>query len=286
MPESTPSGRRRPVTGEPGAGRSWLDEVVGTARAAYRLATETNLSLLAAAIAYYAFVSAVPLVVLGVLVATTLGGEALADRVVAVAGQFLAPAGENLLRGAVTARSGAGGVTVVGLLVLLWGALKAFRALDRAFSLVYGTTVPHSLPASIRDALVALLAVGVGVGVTSLVGVVIAIFDAPTGGLLGSIALVPTLFVVFLPLYYLFPDVDCRLQDVIPGTALVAVGWTVLGSLFGIYATTAGTASLYGFLGGVLLVLTWLYLGALLLLAGAAMNAVRAEREQSDGVDR
>mgnify|MGYP000203279435 CR=1 FL=1 len=272
------------MTGEPRPG--WLDEIRTTGVATYRLAKETNLSFLAAAIAYYGFVSAVPLVVLGVLVATTLGGDELAEAVIAIAGQFLAPAGEDLLRAAVRARTGAGGVTAVGLGVLLWGALKAFRALDRAFSLVYGTTAAHSLPASIRDALVALFAVGLGVVATSLVGTAIAIFDASTGGLLGSVVLVPTLFVVFLPLYYLFPDVDCRLEDVLPGTALVAVGWAALGSLFGVYATTVGSASLYGFLGGVLLVLTWLYLGALLLLVGAATNAVRADREPSDGADR
>lgn len=254
----------------------WLAEAVATGRSTHRLATETNLSLLAAALAYYAFVSAVPLVVLGVLVATTLGGAALAEQVVGLAERFLAPAGEDLLRGAVTSRTGAGGVTAVGLLLLLWGALKAFRALDRAFSLVYGTAEAQSLPASVRDALVALAAVGLGGAATFVVGGLIAVLEGAVGGLLGPIALVPTLFVVFLPLYYLFPDVDCRLREVVPGTVLVAVGWSILGSVFAIYAATVASASVYGLLGGVLLALTWLYLGAFLLLLGAATNAVRA----------
>lgn len=256
--------------------RTWLDGAVATGLATYRLAVQANLSLLAAAIAYFAFVSAVPLVVLGVLIATTVGGVALADQVVALAGQFLAPAGEDLIRSAVTARQGAGGVTAVGLVVLLWGALKGFRAMDQAFSVVYGTANDQSLPASIRDAVVALSAVGLGMAATILLGAAVAVLDWTAGGFLGTVALVPTLFVVFLPLYYLFPDVDLAVRDVVPGTALVAVGWTILGSGFAIYAATVAGTSVYGLLGGVLLALTWLYFGALLLLLGAATNAVRS----------
>lgn len=251
---------------------------VATARAVYRLAADADLSLLAAALAYYAFASTVPLLVLGVLVSAAVGGPALVDRVVALGDRFLAPEGESLVRAAVTARTGAGGVTTVGLVVLLWGALRTFRALDRAFSRIYGTVGSDSLPSSISDALVALVAVGVGVLATTLVSTTVGLFAGPVGGLLGTAALVPTLVVVLLPLYYLFPDAPVGLREVLPGTVVVAVGWTLLGGAFSLYAATVASASLYGLLGAVLLGLTWLYLGALLLLAGAAVNVVLAGR--------
>lgn len=82
--------------------------------------------------------------------------------------------------------------------------------------------------------------------------------------------------VVFLPLYYLFPDTGVEVREVLAGAVFAALGWTVLGGLFRLYAMYVSGVSVYGLLGAVLLVLAWLYLGALLLLLGAAVNAVRS----------
>ena len=245
-----------------------------TGLSVYRVVEETQVSLLAAAIAYYAFVSMVPLVVLAIAVATTFGAEAFVDRIVSLATGLLTPEGEVLLRSALTAREGLGGVTVAGFAVLLWGALKAFRALDRAFSLVYGSTEVVSLVHALGEAVLALAAVGAGVAATVVVGAVASLLPGQLPGGLGAVALFLTLFVVFLPLYFLFPEVDLTVREVLPGAGLAALGWTVLGSAFQLYATFASSASVYGLLGAVLLVLAWFYFAALLLLLGAALNAV------------
>ena len=242
----------------------------------YRVAEESRVSLLAAAIAYYSFISMVPLVVLGVAVATTVGAEAFADQVVALAAELLTPEGEALLRSAMTAREGLGSVTVVGLAVLLWGALRAFRALDEAFSLVYGAGPSASLVRSLGVALLALVAVGAGVAATVVVGAAVALLPGQFPASFGVVALFLTLFVVFLPLYFLFPDVELAVREVVPGAVLAAAGWTALGGLFQLYATYVSRASVYGLLGGVLLVLAWFYVGALVLLLGAVVNAVRS----------
>lgn len=252
-----------------------IDDLVETVRGVYRLSGEKHLSFLAAAIAYYAFVSIVPLVVLAVVVATTLGGVALAERVLGLVGDLLAPAGRDLVRSAVAARTGLGGVTVVGLVVLSWGALKAFRALDRAFSLVYGTTT-GSFGGTVVDAVVVLVAVGAAAAAVVVAGTAVALLPGPVVGPLGAVGLALTLFVLFLPVYYRFPGTPLAVGDVLPGAALAAVGWTVLGGAFQVYATTFASASIYGFLGAVLLAMTWFYLGALVLLLGATVNAVRS----------
>ena len=250
-----------------------VSRAIATGRAVYDLGEAAGISFLAAAITYYAFVSMVPLVVIGVVVATLFGGEALADQVVDIAADVLAPAGEDLLRSAVTARTGIGSVTVLGSAVLLWGALKAFRGLDQAFSQVYGTDPSTSLVESIGEAALALVAVGAGIAAMIVIGAAVALLPGQLPASLGILALFLTLVVVFLPLYFLFPDVDLAPRDVVPGAVVAALGWTVLGGVFQLYATYSAT-SLYGLLGTVLLALTWLYLGALLLLYGAALNAV------------
>jgi len=250
--------------------------VVETGLTIYRVAEETQVSLLAAAIAYYAFVSMVPLVVLGVTVATTVGAEAFADQVLALTEELLTPEGETLLRSAMMDRTGLGSVTVIGLAVLLWGALRSFRALDRAFALVYGTGPSVSLVRSIGVALLALTAVGAGIAATVVVGAAVSLLPGQFPASSGAVTLFLTLFVLFLPLYFLFPDVDLAVRDVLPGATLAALGWTVLGSAFQLYAAYAAGASIYGLLGAVLLVLAWFYFGALILLLGATLNAVRS----------
>jgi membrane protein len=55
--------------------------VGSTIRSVVALAVDRNLTYLAAGIAFYAFVSIIPLILLAVAVASFVGGEALADRV-------------------------------------------------------------------------------------------------------------------------------------------------------------------------------------------------------------
>lgn len=259
------------------------------AEEALALAAECQVTFVAAALAYYGFLSFVPLVVLGVTVATAAGGESLADELLAVVGQAVTPTGEALLRSAILGAEGRGGVTAFGLVLLVWGSLRSFRGFDRAFSIVYGTDVRKPLGAAIVDAVVVF--VGVGVAALLLAGISVAVVSGTLGDSLGSVALFLSLAILFLPLYYRFPDVPLPVRAAVPGAVFAAAGWTVMGALFQIYAVSFADPSLYGVLGGVLLALTWFYLGALLVLLGAALNAVRwgrraAETGSADGPGR
>lgn len=258
-----------------GVGR-WIEGVRTTVAESVALVRERQVTFSAAALAYYGFVSAVPLVVLGIAVATTIGGEALADALVGLVGRALTPTGEALIRDALLAGEGRAGVTVLGLVLLVWGGLKAFRGFDRAFSTIYGTEATKSLGTAIVDAVVVL--VGVGAAGLLLAGVAVALVSRSLLASLGPVALFVSLVVVFLPLYYRFPDVDQPVRAALPGTVFAALGWTVLGAAFQVYAVAVADPTLYGVLGGVMLVLTWFYLGALLVLLGAVVNAVRWRR--------
>jgi len=237
-----------------------------------------QLSFLAAAISYYAFVSVVPLLIVGLAVTTAVSGPALTTQVVAAVGEFLTPEATTLLETALEADAGRGGVTTVGLAVLVWGGLRVFRGLDVAFSLVYGTTTPKPLLSQIRDALLVLSAVGLAI-IGTIAGTTAVGFDlVPLSGLTGTATLAVFLPVLFLPLYYVFPSERVTVREAVPGAVVAGVGWALLGSVFGIYASYAGSFQLYGVLGGVLLVLVWFYFAGLLLLVGAAVNVVAAGR--------
>jgi membrane protein len=102
--------------------------------------------------------------------------------------------------------------------------------------------------------------------------------DGPVGGFLNRVVSTASLLVVFLPLFYLFPDEEVTVREVVPGTVLAAVGWTVLEFLFRYYVAVVGVGERYGVLGTVVLLVTWLYFSGFVVLLGAALNSVLAGR--------
>lgn len=250
---------------------------VSVARHVVRTVREEEVSFLAAGIAYYMFVSLLPLLLLTLVVGTLVGGEAFANSIVAAAGDVLSPTASTLLEDALTSGAGRGGATVLGVGVTLWSALKVFRGLDAAFSRVYGTDGPDSIVGELVDGLAALGGIGialVGLGVIGALGTVLGVQVA-----LGGLALVPVLAVAFLPLYYLFPDQEMTIRDAVPGAVFAGLGWTLLGTGFNVYASQADTYQVYGVIGGVLLLVTWFYFAGQVLLVGAAVNAALADRQ-------
>jgi len=168
--------------------------------------------------------------------------------------------------------------------ILLWSSFKLIRAIDVAFGDIYGIRNDRSLRRTLLNGLVVFTTVVVAVPMISLVVVTLmVVMDAPSVRVLG----VPLLFVVFLgvfmPTYYLFPDTRATLRGSLPGAAFAAITWTGCSVAFRLYVTSAESVRLYGAVGAVLLVLTWLYVGGVMLLVGAVVNAVLADRVEAGG---
>lgn len=246
--------------------------------AIYRLASDRELSFLAAGFAYYAFVSLIPLVILALVVGSLLGGEELAQELVAFAGDLLPDAGEDLVTAALTTEAGRAEASLVALAIATWGGLKVVRGLSKAFDEVYGEAGEDSLLEEIRDGIVIVFAVAVALGLMIVVAVLLGILagELPFVGLLSWVVLIVGLFVVFVPIYYVLPPIDVGVGEVVPGAAFAAVGWTLLQLGFQLYAANAGQYEAYGVLGAVLLFVTWLYFAGILILTGAVINVVRS----------
>ena len=262
---------------------STLDAARRTALETVAVVRERNLTFVAGAIAYAAFVSLVPLLVLVFALAAALRGPATADAVVAALQGFLSPNAADLLRGALTNRTGAFGTSVLGVVLLAWSALKVFRGLNTAFAVVYGTD-DAGFVAALRDGLVALGCLAVAaVGLVGVGAVIELVIDQVLLDLLGPLFLLVGLTVAFLPLYYVLPDTTVTPREVVPGAFVAAAGWLAFGALFRAYVAYAGNSQAYGVLGGVMLLLTWLYVAALVVLVGAVVNAVSGGRLVEDG---
>jgi len=252
---------------------------VRTGKEIYAALRENYATLIAGSLAYSAFMSVLPLLTLVLAVATTFGGEEFVDQVLQLTGQYLTPTGQDLFTQALRDAAGRTTISVFSFLLLVWSGLRVFRTLDTAFSLFYNTTGSETILEQLRDALLVLGLFGVAVAASVAIGVVTTFFTVvPFGWLVGPLLLIVPLVVAFLPVYYVFPDSDVSVREVLPGVLIAAVGWAVLQSAFQLYATFGGQSQVYGTLGGVLLVLTWLYVAGFLLLLGVAVNVVLGDR--------
>jgi membrane protein len=80
-------------------------------------------------------------------------------------------------------------------------------------------------------------------------------------------------------IYRVAPNARLSLRRIFPGAVLFAAVWLVATDLFGLYVSHfASFNSTYGTLGGVVILLVWFYLTALILLVGAELNAVLEQR--------
>lgn len=245
-----------------------------------RLAKQEEIPFLSAAIAYYGFVSVIPGLVMALSIASYLGIEPLLSGFIRATQLHLSQTAQESVMNAVMTGRGRTGATVFGSLFLLWSMLRVFQGLDTAFSRIYGTSDVNSLY-NILDAITVVVAVGSGIVIMVAVGAILATADVPFATNIGGfVFLLGGLTLVFLPLYYVFPDQNVTISEVLPGTIFAAVSWVFLQFGFQVYAQTAQQFELYGVLGAALLLVTWFYFAAIAVLFGAIINYARKTHEE------
>lgn len=256
-----------------------IQSAVSRVKPVVRVFSEKNVTFLAGSIAYSAFVSLVPLVMFFLIGVSVFGAPELQQQIVEVATDSVSPSVGGVIEVMIEEQRGAGSgstisASLVGVLTLVWGAIKVFRGLDTAFSEIYETTARASFLGQIKRSLVVLFTLTLGaiamVGTTT----VVAFFSSlPLVGVVAPLLLVAGLCGVFFPMYYLFPNTDVTPREVLPGTVVGAVGWATLQALFQVYVSLSGSGG-GSLIASILLLVTWLYFTGVVLLLGAAVNAV------------
>jgi membrane protein len=85
------------------------------------------------------------------------------------------------------------------------------------------------------------------------------------------------LFGVFLLLYRVLPNRRLSWKDAVPGSLFTTLGWIVSSLLFSVYVNQFGNyAKTYGSLGGIIVLLIWLYWSSIIVLLGGEINATIA----------
>lgn len=268
-----------------------IQSVTSRVRPVMSVFSEKNVTFLAGSIAYSAFVSLVPLVMFFLLAVSVFGAPELQQEIIDLATDNVSQSVGGVIEVMIEQQRDAGSgstisASLIGVLTLVWGAIKVFRGLDTAFSAVYETTARESFLGQIKKSLVVLFTLTLGV--IAMVGAttVVAFFSSiPYLGVLVPVLLVIGLCAAFFPMYYLFPDVDVAPRDVLPGTVVGAVGWAALQVLFQQYVSLSGGGG-GNLIASVLLLVTWLYFSGVILLLGATVNAVALDRTDDDSESR
>lgn len=161
--------------------------------------------------------------------------------------------------------------------------LKVFRGLDSAFSVVYGGDMEDTLVDQLIDSLVVVVGIGLTMVLMFVVGGLLAALRFSLLLEIAGVLVLPLLLTAaFVPIYYRFPDRAVTVKEVLPGAAFAAVGWTVLQALFQLYASVASTSA-YGLVGGVILLVSWLYIASAVIILGAVVNVVLADGKLPGG---
>jgi len=82
------------------------------------------------------------------------------------------------------------------------------------------------------------------------------------------------MFGVFMLLYRLTPNKRLRWREVVPGAGFATIGWIITSLLFSYYVNHYGNyAATYGSVGGIIVLLIWLYISSAIILLGGELNA-------------
>lgn len=249
-------------------------------RSMIRLALEKEISFLAGSIAFFAFLSLVPAMVLVLAIGSLLGGAGFAAGIVGLVEGALSEEGAEVLQTALADTTGLAGASVVGVVILFWSTLRVFRALDIAFDRIYQVQTSTSLTQQILNASIVILSITTTLMVLLLVRTTVSFLAIRHVNLLSVPLMMLGLIAVLTPMYYVMPPVSVSLRDVFPGALSAVCGLLLLHQLFHLYTSQASQYQAYGFMGAVLLFLLWLYIGAIILLLGVVINAtlMRARR--------
>lgn len=251
----------------------------------------------AGSMAYFAILSLVQLIVLGIVVFSLFLGEGpardlLIERV--TAGTPIDPASiAAVIDATIESR---GGMTIVSLVFLTWASLGIFNSVSHGIGRVFDSAPRRGFPGEQFMGLLLMGLTGVLIVGSVVIGVVVGIVERLASELPGRvpgdavvwlagtalpIALVAAAFTV---VYRVVPNRPVTWGQALIGAASATLAWTVLRIGFTWYATrVADYQSAFGPISTFITLLVFLHFGSLVVLGGAEIvHAVAVEDDPRD----
>lgn len=255
-----------------------------------------EISALGAQLAYFFLLSFFPLLIFMVSLLPYLNLEqgAVFDFMADIMPTEIYSMIEGVLSEVLTSQSG--GLLSIGILGTIWSASKGIDALMKALNKAYDTEAKlgwenkaWSIIFTISFVVVILLALVLPVFGQQIAQLIFGYLnlDLQLSGIwnLLRFATPPLLiFLVLCVMYWIVPNTDPRIKflSIVPGAIIAAVGFFTLTFAFSFYINNFGNYSAtYGSIGGVIILMLWLYFIGMILIFGGLINAVFAERKRA-----
>jgi membrane protein len=290
--------REEPRLRDPGPTDLSKRDYVAIIKRAGREALDDNITNIAAALAYYAFLAIPSALMVAAGIFTLVAGPDTVSSLVDTVGKVMPGQAESLLRESLTnmTKNNAAGITLIGVggLIAVWSLGGAMQNVMWAVNLAYERKESRGF---VRRRLTAWAMLGLVLLGFALTFVLLVLGPKLSGwigdwvdqpGLVSAVwwaaqwpILIVGLLLAFAGVLYLGPNVDHpRWRFLTLGSLVAVVIWLAASGLFALYVNFFGSYNkTWGTLSAVVIMLTWLWLSALALLFGAEVNA-EAERSR------
>lgn len=278
----------------------WLTIVKQT----YREWSEDKASRLAAALAYYTVFSIPPLLVVAIGIAGLFTDrQSVETLVVNQAGSLMGTQGsdaiQTILQSAQEPGNGELLPTLLGVVLLVFGASGVFTQLQDAMNTIFGVKPApgRGIAGLIKDrffSFTMVLAIGFVLLVSLVLSTVLTALGDFVGGLVSEATVLLWLVnfaisfaiitLLFAAIFKTVPDVKMAWRDVLLGAALTALLFKIGEYALGFYFDRSDPTSAFGAAGSIILLLLWVYYSAQIIFLGAEFTEIYA-RELGSGVE-
>jgi membrane protein len=185
------------------------------------------------------------------------------------------------------------GLLTFGVIVAIWSASSCISSLMGALNTVYGVKESRSYLKRRGIAIGTTLCFAALALLATLVAIVAPALSHYLGGSfttaikwLGIPVAGVVMMILWAAIYYVLPDVQQRFRLITPGSVVGVLVWLLASRGLSEYVIHfPRSQASYGALGGVIVLLLWMWISAQALLAGAEINAV-IEHQPERGAGR
>lgn len=263
-------------------------------RRVLRRAIDDNISATATQLAFHFTFSFFPLLMVLASILTQIEAPFLFTRIMLALNTLLPPSATALIAQVLDeVRKGSGWhVFLTGLSLAAWSSVSGLEVLICAINGAYGVTddrpywkrtllaLGMTLLLAVLLVVATALVIGgrwLGVRISTWIG-----HDADFVQLWVMLRWPVILLAVIsglLVLYTAAPKLPISARRALPGAILGGVGWVMSTTLFGWYINTfASYNKVYGSIGGMIVLMLWLYVGGIVILLGAELNGALYRR--------
>lgn len=247
-----------------------------------------NAGTYASSIAYFAFLSFIPLLALCVSIVSIAGiGE---QEVTTFVVALLPDAFENLVAEMVASAFEQSGIAFsLSTITLLWSASRGMAALRSGLNAVFGVKESRNFPVVVAISVAAAIALGIMLAIAMYLifsGAIAHVLSGIFPDLLnqqglqaffGPVAVMAMSIPMFALCYAYLPDGKRRLSTQLPGAVIAALGCGALALGFRVYVDNSSNIPvLYGSIATVALLLMWLFFVSNILIVGGFVNRMLA----------